>query len=172
MRPPTRTAPAAAVTQPTDLIAAADELLGVMGTIRRSGRRRFGRPEEFTMLTGSQLELVRLVRRRPGVSVTDAADELGLAQNTVSTLVRQLSELGLLLRSADPGDRRVARLDLATQMRRKADAFRDRRVLALAAALDRLPARDRRSVVSAVESLATLADEYARGEPLAAGPPP
>ncbi|HEY1635005.1 MAG TPA: winged helix-turn-helix transcriptional regulator, partial [Acidimicrobiales bacterium] len=69
----------------------ADELLTNIASIRRAGRRQAGRPVELSSLTGAQLELLRLVRRRPGVSIADAAQELRLAPNTVSTLVRQLT---------------------------------------------------------------------------------
>ena len=92
---------------------AADELLRSLFSIRRTGRRIAGRPTEFASLTGAQLELVRLVRRRPGVSVAEAASELQLAPNTVSTLVRRLTETGIVVRTVDGVDRRVARLDLA-----------------------------------------------------------
>ena len=70
-----------------DMTPLADELLGTMASIRRSGRLVASRPVELSALTGSQVDLVRLVRRRPGVSVTEAAAELRLAANTVSTLV-------------------------------------------------------------------------------------
>ena len=79
-----------------------------MAAIRRSGRL-VGRPPELSELTGAQLDLVRLVGRRPAVSVAQAAAELRLAANTVSTLVRQLTDAGLLLRRVDPVDRRIAR---------------------------------------------------------------
>jgi DNA-binding MarR family transcriptional regulator len=138
--------------------ALADELLAAMASIRRSGRRRSGRPVELAELNGSQLELVRLVRRRPGVSVADAAEELRLAPNTVSTLVGQLTDSGMLLRLADESDRRVARLDLAGATRRNVDAWRDRRVVDLAAAMARLPAPDRRRLEEAVPALSRLAD--------------
>jgi DNA-binding MarR family transcriptional regulator len=136
----------------------ADELLGAMSVLRRTTRRLSGRPAVLAALTGAQLELVRLVRRRPGVSVTDAAEELRLAPNTVSTLVGQLTERGVMLRVADPADRRVAQLDLEPETRRKVTAWRDRRVEAVAAALDRMAPADRAVVADALPVLARLAD--------------
>nr|WP_232320542.1 MarR family transcriptional regulator [Rhodococcus sp. WMMA185] len=44
------------------------------------------------------MELARLLRRRPGISVADAAAGLGLAANTVSTLARQIVDAGLVER--------------------------------------------------------------------------
>jgi DNA-binding MarR family transcriptional regulator len=116
----------------------ADELLTAMASIRRSGRAVAGRPTELSALTTAQIDLVRLVRRRPGVSVGEAADSLRLAANTVSTLVGQLTEGGLLSRTLDPADRRVARLELTGDMRQKVGAFRDRRISMLATAMEGL----------------------------------
>jgi DNA-binding MarR family transcriptional regulator len=135
----------------------ADELLATMASIRRSGRLVAGRPVELSALTGSQVDLVRLVLRRPGVSVTQAAEELRLAGNTVSTLVRQLTDAGLLIRRADNSDRRVARLDLSAAMQRKVAAFRDRRVAMLSAAMAQLSSSDQHRLAGAIEVLGTLA---------------
>ncbi|MGD0320424.1 MAG: MarR family transcriptional regulator [Acidimicrobiales bacterium] len=136
----------------------ADQLLTALASLRRTLRRRARRPAELFSLTWSQLELVRLVRRQPGVSVAEAASELRLAPNTVSTLVRQLTDLGLLSRRADTSDRRVARLDLSAEIRRKVDASRDRRLEALTSATGQLSVRERRALDEAVKVLARLAE--------------
>lgn len=146
-----------------DSTAIADQLLVTIAAIRRAGRRQSGRPDEFSALTGAQLELIRLLRRRPGVSVAEAASELRVAPNTVSTLVRELSETGLLVRSTDSSDRRVARLDLAPPMRRTVERWRDRRVDALAAAFDRLSAAERRRLAAALPCLEHLAASLEEG---------
>ncbi|HZP73711.1 MAG TPA: MarR family transcriptional regulator [Gaiellaceae bacterium] len=135
----------------------ADELLDALSTLRRSIRRRAVRPEALSSLTGAQAELVRLLRRRPESSIADAAAELGLAANTVSTLVRQLSEARLLVRRVDDADRRVARLDLPPAVRRTVEAWRDRRVDALEEALAALSPADRRTIDAAVPVLERLA---------------
>jgi DNA-binding MarR family transcriptional regulator len=137
----------------------ADELLRSLAAVRRTSRRHAGRPAEWLALTGAQLELARLVRRLPGVSVTDAARELRVAPNTVSTLVRQLVDAGVVVRQADPGDRRVARLDLADDIRKAIDAWRDRRVVALGAALDALPPDDRKRLSELLPLLTRVAVE-------------
>jgi DNA-binding MarR family transcriptional regulator len=138
--------------------AVGEELYALLASIRRSARRRSVRPTELADLTGAQLELVRLVRRRPGIAVAEAAQELKLAPNTVSTLVRQLGERGLLQRSVDDADRRVARLDLPTDVRRKVDAWRDRRIVLVGAAVAGLPPRDQERIAKALPSLARLAE--------------
>ena len=135
----------------------ADELLAAMASIRRRGRLLAGRPVELSALTASQVDLVRLVRRRPQVSVAQAADELRLAANTVSTLVGQLTDAGLMLRTVDLHDRRVARLELAPDMHRTVGDFRDRRIAALAGAIASLSPGDRQALVETVGVLERLA---------------
>jgi DNA-binding MarR family transcriptional regulator len=142
---------------PEGLSAVADELLATMALIRRRGRLVARRPVELSTLTGSQVDLVRVVRRRPGVSVTEVAKELRLAANTVSTLVGQLADIGLLIRRPDDADRRVVRLELTIEMQDKVGAFRDRRIAVLAAAMAELSPRDQHRLVGGVELLGRLA---------------
>ena len=118
----------------TDL---APELFAVVGRFRRQVRR-LSPPAFGARLPESQAELIRLVGRRPDVSVREAAAELGLAANTASTLVSKLSADGLLIRTVDPDDRRVGRLRLAKPAQRIADESRAARRAALRAVLDRL----------------------------------
>jgi DNA-binding MarR family transcriptional regulator len=141
-----------------DQHATADALVAQTARIRRAGRRHSGRPVELSLLTGAQLELVRLVRRRPGLSVADAAHELGLAANTVSTLVRQLTDAGLIVRQVDQSDRRIARLELSRAISSKVDAWRDRRVVALAEAIGHLSEDDQERLSEAAALLARVAD--------------
>jgi DNA-binding MarR family transcriptional regulator len=141
----------------------ADALLKETARIRRVGRRRQGRPEELARLGGAQLELVKLVRRSPGVSVAQAAAELGLAANTVSTLVRRLTEAGMVVRTADPVDRRVARLQLPEELARRVGAYRDRRMVALGAAIATLEPDEQATIAAATGLLGRVADELERG---------
>ena len=105
----------------TDLTS---ELFSVVGRFRRQLRRSAGRSFESAQLTESQAELLRLVGRRPGISVSAAAVELGLVANTASTLVSKLTGSGLLVRAVDPTDRRVYRLRLTEPAQRMVDASR------------------------------------------------
>lgn len=147
---------------PAELHEIADQLVAQMARIRRAGRRYAGRPAELGLLTGAQLELVKLVRRRPGVSVAEAAGELGLAANTVSTLVRQLSGMGLLRRRVSDSDRRMARLELSPGISRRVGAWRDRRVTSLAAEIEAMPDSEQLVLARAVELLAKVADGLER----------
>jgi DNA-binding MarR family transcriptional regulator len=123
--------------------ALASGLLSAMASVRRSARLLARRPLELSSLTSSQVDLVRLVRRRPGITVAEAAVELRLAPNTVSTLVRQLTAGEMIRREVDARDRRVAHLELTPELLTTVDAFRDRRISLLSAAIARLSERDR-----------------------------
>jgi DNA-binding MarR family transcriptional regulator len=109
-------------------------------------------------LTEAHRELMRLVRLQPGVRVTDAAAELRLAPNTVSTLVGQLVSKGLLERRADPGDGRSTRLHLTTTAARRVALLRDQRAGVVADALDSLSGPEVAAIRRALPALRHLAD--------------
>ena len=119
----------------TDLAA---ELFSVVGRFRRQLRRSVGRGFESAQLTESQAELLRLVGRRPGISVNVAAAELGLVANTASTLVSKLAAEGLLVRTVDTTDRRVGRLRLTEPAQQMVDALRATRRAVLSEVLNEL----------------------------------
>jgi DNA-binding MarR family transcriptional regulator len=100
------------------------EVFAVVGRFRRQLRRSAGRGFDGTGLTEAQAELLRLVGRRPGISITEAAAELALVPNTASTLVSRLAADGLLVRTVDGKDRRVGRLQLTEPAQHIADASR------------------------------------------------
>lgn len=139
----------------------ADALLSAIAVLRRQIRREAGRPWLDPSLSEAQTELLRLVRRRPGVSVAAAADELGLAANTVSTLVCGLRGRGLLVRDHDPGDRRVARLELSPDTTARVASWRDRRVALVAGAIGALDPADAAILAAAPEALRRLAERIA-----------
>jgi len=80
-------------------LALATELLGATSAIRRIARRAARLVWQDEPLPPAQSELLRLVAAQPGLSVADAAHELRLAPNTVSTLVGRLTAAGLLGRA-------------------------------------------------------------------------
>src|SRR6266702_7850077 len=117
-------------------IAAADQvplpelvggMLGAFGRFRRQVRRSAGRAFDQPGISDSQAEFLRLVARRPGISVKEVAADMGLAPNSVSTFVSALARAELLVREQDPGDRRVMRLSLPEHVQRSVDETRRRR---------------------------------------------
>jgi len=146
--------------------ALAEQLYAAVGLLRRHARRIGGRPfgDHPTAPTTAQLELIRLVRRNPDLSVADAAAELGLAPNTVSTLVRQLADAGTLERVRDGVDGRVIRLRLTPETRRRVEAWLDRRTAVTARALAELGPADRGALRRALPVLVTVASALDRQE--------
>jgi DNA-binding MarR family transcriptional regulator len=142
----------------------AAELTAAWGGVRRRLRRGARAAIGGEALTGSQLELLRLVETQPGVGVRDAAAALHLAPNTVSTLVGGLVAAGLLERRLHPVDRRAARLVLTADATARLQRRRDERNRLLAAALAELGAGDveaLRTSVPALEALLTVLERQA-----------
>jgi DNA-binding MarR family transcriptional regulator len=138
-------------------LAQAAELLAAVSAIRRIARReaRLAWPDE--PLPAAQGELLRLAAARPGLSVADAAHELRLAPNTVSTLVGRLTEAGLLDRTRAVSDGRSVRLSVTGKATRRIAGWRDLRAELGARALYRLSASDRQALADAVPALLRFA---------------
>lgn len=124
-------------------------------------------------LPRSELEVMRLLGRRPGTGVNTVAKELGLHASNVSASVRSLVDRGLVERRESPDDRRQVLLFLTPA----AQAVREARERAwggqLEALLDQLPADDRSRILAAVPSLVALAHSLSGhpADPLGAGSP-
>jgi DNA-binding MarR family transcriptional regulator len=137
--------------------ALAAELLGAISAVRRIARRTVRSAWHEQPLPPAQSELLRLTAARPGISVADAARELRLAPNTVSTLVGRLTAAGLLGRTRSAADGRSVRLAVTGQATRRIAGFRDLRAELAGRALDRLTAGDRQALAAAVPALHRLA---------------
>ncbi len=141
----------------------AAELARSLGRLRRSLNRSVRAATGTSPLPEAQLELLRLVERNPRIRVRDAALELRVAPNTVSTLVRRLVDARLLEREADVADGRAAQLLLSAAAVERLRRWRDRRHEILAARLAALPESDRRSVAEALPVLNRLAQSLELG---------
>jgi DNA-binding MarR family transcriptional regulator len=137
----------------TDLVT---DVFRVVGRFRRQLRRSAGRGLESARLSESQSELLFLVGREPGISVSAAAAELGLVPNTASTLVSKLVSNGLLVRTACETDRRVGRLRLAEPTQQIVDAARATRRALLTEVLGELDHSQIESLTRGLEVLDTM----------------
>ena len=142
-----------AVKSDADLIA---EVFGVVGRFRRQLRRSAGRGLDSARLSEAQSELLWLVGRRPGISVSVAAAELGLVPNTASTLVSKLVANGLLIRTVGETDRRVGQLRLAEPTQQLVDTSRAARRALLSDALGELDGDQIESLTTGLEVLDTI----------------
>jgi DNA-binding MarR family transcriptional regulator len=143
---------------PISSTALAEQLLASIAVIRRRSVYIARADSPDPHLTTAQIELLRLVDKRPGLTVASAAAELHLAPNTVSTLVGQLSRIGLLDRSYDDSDRRVVHLDVTEASKSRLSAWRRRRLNAVAKAVNTLDPDDRDRLAQAMDALEQLGE--------------
>jgi DNA-binding MarR family transcriptional regulator len=144
--------------------ATADDLMLLVMGVRRVVRRRLRAEIDGPVLRGAQVELMRLVEAEPGIGVAAAARALHLAGNTVSTLVNQLVDAGMLVRGVDPDDRRAARLLLTDAAGARLARWREARSRLVGDALDRLPAHDVAALGEAMPALRSQIAEMEREE--------
>lgn len=137
-----------------DVAELAELLVGIQRLIRRRLRQDLTGPR----LRGAQVELLRLVRAHPGIGVAAAAKELHLAGNSVSTLVNQLVAAGLLIREADPQDRRAVRLAITEQAGERLGGWDELRGELVSRQVAGLSAADRAALAAALPALRGLAD--------------
>jgi DNA-binding MarR family transcriptional regulator len=108
-------------------------------------------------LPASELEVMRLLVREPGLSVGEVARELGLQPSNASAAIRSLQTRGLLERQPDGRDGRISRLTPTAQ----AQAIRRQREEAwgelLRARLRHLPPEDVAALIAAADPLRALA---------------
>jgi DNA-binding MarR family transcriptional regulator len=132
------------------------ELAKTLSRIGRGLRYRTRAARASLDITQSESELLRLLDQKPGIRVQDAAVELGIASNSVSTLVKQLNRAGLLARTADPLDGRAACLRLTPLAQEWLTRLGNAREQAIDRALASLDEADRQSIERAIPALKRL----------------
>jgi DNA-binding MarR family transcriptional regulator len=138
--------------------AEAGELLAAVGAIRRVVRRALRNSAVAQALPPARSELLRLTARQPGISVADAAHELRLAPNSVSTMVSQLTADGLLSRSRADSDGRSVRLAVTPAGAERVAQWQDIRAEVAGRALEEISEPDRQAIRAAIPALRRLAE--------------
>ncbi len=154
------------LSQPPDSAATAERakasaaaLMAAMGAVRRVARRAVRASAHADPLPPARSELLRLAARRPGIGVAEAAAELHLAPNSVSTMVSKLAEDGLLNRGRVVSDGRSVRLTVTEAGTARVEQWRDIRSDLAGRALERLTAADRQAILAAIPALTRLAEQ-------------
>src|SRR5947209_3365621 len=98
--------------------------MATTAALRRVVRRQLRSAVSGPPLRGAQVELLQVVERQPGIGIARAGCVLHLAANSVSTLVNQLIDIGMLVRQTAPDDRRVAQLWLTEAATQRLAAWR------------------------------------------------
>jgi DNA-binding MarR family transcriptional regulator len=137
----------------------ATELLAALGAVQRVARQAIRLSAYAEPLPPARSELLRLTARRPGISVAEAAQQLRLAPNSVSTMVSKLAADGLLNRDRAAADGRSVLLTVTDKGAARVGQWKDIRAELAARALERLSAADRQAIRAAVPALARLAEQ-------------
>ena len=138
--------------------AFAADLLTAISAVRRTTRRAVRHASPTEPLPATRSELLRLTVSRPGITVAEAAREMRLAPNTVSTIVGSLATQGLITRGRSRADGRTVRLTPTAKARQRLAQWRDLRAELAAHALAGLPAGDRDALGAAIPALMRLAE--------------
>lgn len=133
-----------------------DELMTAIAALRRLVHRRLRSAVPGLPLRGAHIELLQVVKKQPGIGIASAGRALHLAANSVSTLVNQLIDLGMLARETAPGDRRAAQLWLTEAATQRLAEYRQTRIDVVAAGVAGLPGADRQALARALPALRAL----------------
>ncbi|MGH3793548.1 MAG: MarR family winged helix-turn-helix transcriptional regulator [Pseudonocardiaceae bacterium] len=141
-----------------------EELMAVMAAVRRVVRRRLRSVLSGPPLRGAHVELLQVVEKQPGIGIAPAGRALHLAANSVSTLVNQLVDSGMLVRQTAPDDRRAARLWLTEAATQRLATWRQTRAELVARGVTGLPVADRQALARALPALRALLVALDSGE--------
>lgn len=104
-------------------------------------------------ISGAGLLALRIIERNAPVAVSDVARRLQVDQSTASRHIRPLEDLGLVTRSADTVDRRIAWLRVTAPGQQVLDRARDVALHDFDAALSGWSTADRSQLASLLERL-------------------
>ena len=119
---------------------------------------RLLRQQDHGELTLTLRAALATIERHGPITLGALAQAEHIAPPTVTKVVNQLEERGLLERLADDSDRRIARVVITDAGRELLEGDRLRRAVWLAGQLDQLGERDRAKLTAAIEVLESLAD--------------
>ena len=108
-------------------------------------------PEVVGRMRLSQLHMIGMLHREPGISQKDLADRLQLTPAAISTSVREMERYGIITRHPDPSDARLMRLSLSDQGRHMFAEGQEMRSESMANLLSALPLAEQRMVVESLE---------------------
>jgi DNA-binding MarR family transcriptional regulator len=138
------------------ITAQVEGLADLAAPLYRGLKLAVGRRLGYPPLANAKVEVLSAVRRAPGISVREVAASLKLAPNTVSTLVGELVDAGLLRRVPCPNDRRAAQLWATEAAVERMTNYQRVREEVMKEALGRLCPEERAAIEAALPALARL----------------
>lgn len=148
-------------TEPARVKASADGWLLAEVVTRMRRALRFGLRSEYPWerLPMAQVELLQRLSDEPGLRVSELAERHRLATNTVSSLVQQMVQAGLVERRSDTVDRRAVTIELTSTGRQMLRGWLAANSRHLGVALDRLSADDRATIVASLPAWGRLVQQ-------------
>lgn len=133
-------------------------LTSAVTRLRRALRASIRTDYPWETLPMAQIELLLVIAEHSPIRVGDLATRQRLATSTVSGLVGQMIDSGLVARSVDPADRRAAAVRLTEAGRDQLSAWAKAHEDRMARALALLEEPDRAAVGSALPALLRIAE--------------
>ena len=109
-------------------------------------------------LTPTQISVLFTVVRDGPLPLAELAEREALHPTMLSRVVADLCEAGLVVRSADPGDRRAALAEATAAGRQTRERIKRERGEALPARLAQLTPGERKAIADALPALESLAE--------------
>ena len=117
------------------------------------------RNSELSRTEGEVLTILSGGPRR----VTELAELEGVAQPTMTLLIKRLEERGWVIREGLPGDGRVVMVNITEAGAAVREAFRARFLAAMRADLERLSDQQLAALLDATEALGSFVDDLQQG---------
>jgi DNA-binding MarR family transcriptional regulator len=124
--------------------------------LRRALRTSIRADIPWESLPMAQVELLHTLEEAAPARISDLAERLHLAHSTVSGLIAQMIDSGLVRRDTDPNDRRAAVVTVTEAGWAQLSEWREAHERRIAAALADLPEPDQQAIITALPALGRL----------------
>ena len=121
--------------------------------------RRLRQQEGDSSLSPTLIAALSTIERHGPLTPSELAQRERVQRPTVTRVVTRLAEAGLIERTADERDRRVARLQVTSDGRKLLRAVRTRKTAYLAKRIDKFDPAEREVLERAAEILERMLDE-------------
>jgi MarR family transcriptional regulator, organic hydroperoxide resistance regulator len=123
--------------------------------------RNLSHPVRRAEMTPEQYWLLRLLHRSGPLSISELANQLGIAISSATISCKRLEKAGLLTRERQSDDERVVRVALTAMGLAQIDAWRQRKREALTRMLNVLDAQEQQVLQGLIERVLEGADARA-----------
>ena len=130
-----------------------DDMLALYHLIRRASH-----PVHRAEITPEQYWLLRLLRRRGALSISELAEKLGVTGSSITTACKRLEKAGLVMRERQSDDERMVRVTLTEQGIARVEAWQEQRRELLAHLLAPLAQDEQDALQQLLERILEAAD--------------